>query len=35
MKTAIIDLKKEYGLQGGTLSCLAIDYPWDGEINPN
>lgn len=34
MKTAIIDLKKEYDLQGGTLSCLAIDYPWDGEINP-
>ncbi len=29
MKMATVDLKKEYGLQGGTLACIKMDYPWD------
>ena len=24
-----IDLQKEYGLQGGTLECICMEYPWD------
>lgn len=32
MKSERIFLKNEYGfLQNGTLDCLTIDYPWDGE----
>lgn len=29
MKTYKIDLKKEYGLQGGELDCLIADFPYD------
>ncbi len=30
MKVSTIVLKKEYSfLQGGTLDCICMDYPWD------
>lgn len=29
MKNIIVDLQKEYGLQGGTLECICADFPWD------
>lgn len=36
MKYNKVDLQKEYGLQGGTLQCMAIDFPWDLKENaPN
>ena len=36
MKAYTVDLTKEYNfLQGGKLDCLLMDYPWDGEVNPN
>ena len=34
MKTFTVDLKKEYGLQGGKLDCLTMDAPFDIEM-PN
>ena len=34
MKTFTVDLKKEYGLQGGKLDCLTVDAPFDIEM-PN
>jgi len=36
MKTYTVDLTKDYSfLQGGELDCLVMDYPWDGEVDPN
>ena len=29
MKRYIVDLKQEYGLQGGFLECIATEFPWD------
>lgn len=29
MKHCLIDLKETYGLQGGKLECICMDYPWD------
>lgn len=29
MKRELVDLKKEYGIAGGTLESIAIDYPFD------
>lgn len=32
MRVATIDLKEKYSfLQGGTLECMLMDFPWDGE----
>lgn len=36
MRVYTVDLKEKYAfLQGGSLECILMDYPWDGEINPN
>ncbi|MBQ8309289.1 MAG: alpha/beta hydrolase [Clostridia bacterium] len=32
MKNYVVDLKAEYGLQGGTLTCLVADRPFDAEV---
>ena len=36
MRVYTVDLKEKYAfLQGGNLECILMDYPCDGEINPN
>ena len=36
MRVYTVDLKEKYAfLQGGNLECILMDYPYDGEINPN
>ena len=36
MKIYTVDLQKEYGLNGGKLICMAVDFPWDAkEQAPN
>ena len=36
MKYCTVDLAKEYGLQGGMLNCMVVDFPWDlKEHRPN
>lgn len=31
MNVKIVQLKEEYGIKGGTLECIAIDHPFNGE----
>ena len=31
MNCKMVDLKEEYGTQGGKLQCIAMDYPFDGD----
>lgn len=36
MNIFTVDLKEEYGLQGGTLTAITVDFPWDlKEHSPN
>lgn len=36
MNIFTVDLKEEYGLQGGTLTTMTVDFPWDlKEHSPN
>lgn len=36
MRVYTVDLKEKYAfLQGGNLECILMDYPFDGEKNPN
>ena len=36
MRVYTVDLKEQYAfLQGGSLECILMDYPCDGEKNPN